>query len=91
MTTLSSDTKVSLGADVDGHDIVSVMILISGDVLGSAVDLATSEEFLGVGRWVENNSKGGSEVGNASALGEVDVLSRVNGSVPVDVLEVVVD
>lgn len=64
------------------------MLGVSGNILGSAVNLTTSEVDLGVSLRVERDSKSSSEVVHIALLVELDVLSGVNGSVSVDILEV---
>jgi hypothetical protein len=68
-----------------------VCISVVGNVLGSVSDLATSEELLGVGGLVKDDSKGSGHVDGIAILVEEDVLSAVSASVSVDVLEVVLD
>ena len=88
---LSRDSCGSLGAYLQAHDIVSVMVLVIGDILGSVSDLTTTEELLGVGLTVEDDTEGGSHVDSLSSAVEVDILLGVGASVAVDVLKLVGD
>ena len=72
---LSSGALLFVGAHVNAHDIISVMLGVSGNILGCAVNFTTSEESLGVGVRVKNDSKSSSEVANLLIFVEVDVLS----------------
>ena len=92
-----------LGADLSGdggsacvvyanaHNIIGVMSLVIGDVLGRVVDLTTTEEFLGVGLGVKDDTEGGGHVDSGASVVPVDVLLGVSASVTIDVLEVVLD
>jgi len=84
---LTGDSGLSVGADADAHDIIGVMLGVVGNVLGGVVDLATTEECLGVGCSVENDTEGGSHVDGLTLGVPVDVLSGVGASVTIDVLE----
>ena len=86
---LAGDSGLALGANTDAHNIIGVMLHVIGNVLGSAVDLTTTEEFLGVGCWVKNDTKSSSHVDCLSTAVEVDVLLAVGATVAVDVLELV--
>ena len=67
------------------------MVLVIGDILGSVSDLTTTEELLGVGLTVEDDTEGGSHVDSLSSAVEVDILLGVGASVAVDVLKLVSD
>lgn len=62
-------------------------LLVVGNVLGSVVDLAATEELLGVGVGVQDDSEGSSHVDGMAMVVEVDVLARVSASVTVHVLK----
>lgn len=65
------------------------MVGVLSDILGGVLDLATSEELLGVAVLVENDTKGGSHVDGLTLAVPVDVLLGVGASVAVNVLELV--
>jgi len=88
---LSGDGGLALGADANAHNIIGVMVLIVGDVLGRGIDLTTTEELLGVGLGVQDDTEGGGHVDGAASGVPVDVLTGVSASVAIDVLEVVLD
>ena len=46
---LSRGSSASSGVYLQAHDVVSVMVLVIGDILGCIGDLTATEEFLGVG------------------------------------------
>ena len=88
---LSSDANLALSADTNGHDVVGVGLAVVGNVLGSVVNFASTEELL-LGRAalvVEDNAEGGGHVDYLVLAVEVDVLTRVGGAVSEDVLELV--
>ena len=62
---------------------------VTSSLLRCVFDLATTEEFLGVGTVIEDDTKSSSHVDSVSHNVEVDVLSAVGASVSIDVLEVV--
>jgi len=84
---LTRDSHLSLGAESDGHDVVGVMVLIVGDVLGGVLDLTTTEEFLGVGFVVKDDTEGGSHVDGVTLAIPVAVLLGVAAAVAIDVLK----
>ena len=84
---LTGDSPFSLGAESDGHDVVSVMFLIVSDVLGGVLDLTTTEEFLGVGSVFKDDSEGGSHVDGVTVAVPVAVLLGVTAAVAIDVLK----
>ena len=84
---LTRDSHPSLGAESDGHDVIGVMVLIVGDVLGGAIDLTTTEEFLGVGFVVKDDTKGGSHVDGVTVAVPVEVLLGVTAPIAIDVLK----
>ena len=86
---LAGDGRLALRADANAHNIISVMVLVIGDVLGRVLDLTTTEEFLGVGTWVQDNAEGGSHVDSVAIFVPVDVLLGVGAPVAIDVLKVV--
>lgn len=86
---LTGDGSLALWADADAQDIIGVMILVVGDVLGSVFDLTATEEFLGVGLRVKNDTESSGHVDSLAVLVPVDVLLGVSASVTINVLEVV--
>ena len=86
---LTGDGDLSLGADLDGHDVVGVLVLVVSNLLGGVVDFASTEEFLGVGGNIKNNTNGSSHVSGLLVLVPVHVLARVSASVAVHVLKLV--
>ena len=86
---LTGNSGLALRADTDAHNIIGVMLHVIGNVLGSGLDLTATEEFLGVGCWVKNDTEGSSHVDSLVIAVEVDVLLAVSATVAVDVLEIV--
>ena len=86
---LTGGSGVAGRVESDAHNIISVVIGVIGDVLGSAIDLTTTEEFLGVAVSVENDTESGGHVDSLASTVEVDVLLGVSASVTIDVLELV--
>ena len=60
---------------------------IIGNILGGVVDLTTSEELLGVGTGIKDDTKGGSYVDGLASRVKVNVLSRVCASVSIDIFK----
>ena len=73
-TNLSGNSHLSSVANLDAHDIVGVSDLVGGVVLGGIVDLATTEELLGVGGLIEDNTESSSHVDSLSVGVVVNVL-----------------
>ena len=71
---LAGDSGVATRVNTDAHHIIGVVVLVIGDVLGSVVNLAASEEFLGVGRDVEDDTQGSSHVDSLALVVPVNVL-----------------
>jgi hypothetical protein len=66
-----------------------VVVQVISLVLQGAVDLTSTEVSLGVGFYIQNDSKSGSHVNSISLFVKEQVLSRVGTSVPVNVLKLV--
>ncbi len=84
---LARDTSVARGVHTEAHDVIGVMVLIVGDVLGSGLNLATTEEFLRVRVLVKDNTESGSHVDSVALTIPVCVLLGVGATVTIDVLE----
>lgn len=79
--------KLSVGAQIDGGDIVVVTILIIASLLGAVLNLTTTEELLGVGVVVKDDTKSSGHVNDLTILVNETVLARVRASVTVDVVK----
>lgn len=66
-------------------------MFIVGNILSSVVDETTTEELLGVGAVIEDDTEGGGHVDGLAGGVEVDVLSGVSASVTVHIVQVVSD
>ena len=86
---LTGDGGLTLRADADAHNIIGVMVLVIGDVLGSVVDFTATEELLGVRLAVEDNTESSGHVDGLTVGVPVAVLLGVGASVTIDVLELV--
>lgn len=86
-STLSSDGERAIGRHGEGHDVVVVTVHLTSGLSSGVISLTTTEEFLSVRFSVEDDSEGGSHVGDLVVLVEVDVLARVLRSVSVAVLK----
>ena len=86
---LTRDGSGTRFVDSDAHDIIGVVLQVVGDVFGGAFNLTTTEELLGVGRGVQNDTKSGGHVSGLAIAVEVDVLSGVGATVAIDVLKLV--
>ena len=86
---LTGDGSLTVGADTDAHNIIGVMVLVICDVLGGVFNFTTTEELLGVGLLIKNDTEGSSHVDSLSFRVIVDVLSGISASVTIDVLELV--
>ena len=84
---LAGDGGLAFGAESYAHNVISVVVRVVGDVLGSAGNLATTEELLGVGWDVQDDTEGGSHVDSVALLVPVGVLLGVGTSVAVHVLK----
>lgn len=78
-----------MGAQIDGSDVVVVTILIVSSLLGLVLNLTTTEELLGVGVVVKNDTEGGGHVDDLTVLVDEAVLARISTSVTVNVVECV--
>jgi len=65
------------------------MVHVICDVFGSVFNFTTTEELLGVGLLIKNDTEGSSHVDSLSFRVIVDVLSGISASVTIDVLELV--
>lgn len=63
------------------------MILVTGNLLGLVLDLATSEESLGIGFLVEDDTKACGHISDIAIWIKVYVLTRVLASVAINVLQ----
>lgn len=86
-TSLAGDSNGLVGVDGNTHDVVGVMVGVLSNVLGGAIDLAATEEFLGVVGVVKDDTESSSHVDGVALSVEVDVLLGVSATVAVDVLE----
>jgi len=84
---LARDGKLSVGANINGGDIVVVTILVIASLLGTVLNLTTTEELLGVGVVVKDDTEGSSHVDGLTVHVDEAVLARVGASVTVDVLK----
>jgi len=66
-----------------------VTILIVTSLLGLVHDLTTTEELLGVGVVIKDDTKSGSHVDDLTIAVNEAVLTRISASVTIDVLEFV--
>lgn len=91
LANLTGDTSGSITSSVavHGHDVVAVMVLRGSGLLGFVLDLATTEELLGVGRLVKNDTEASSHVADVALRVVVNSHSRVLASVAIDVFELV--
>ena len=71
------------------HDVVSVSIGVIGDILGSVVDLTTTEELLLLGRAsvIQDNTESSSHVDDLALTVEMAVLTGVSATVAKDVVK----
>jgi len=90
-TNLTGKSHLSLGANVNGHDVVSMSIIVVSLLLGLVFDFTTTEEFLGVSVVVKDNTKSSSHIADLAVGVKEDVLSCVSASVSVNVVQSVSD
>ena len=88
-TNLTRDGCGTVGADANAHNIIGMVILIIGNILGSVLNFTTTEESLSVGCSVKDNTESSGHVDGLSTGIEVDVLLGVSASVTIDILELV--
>lgn len=88
-TNLAGDGSGASFVDRHAHNIIGVMVGVLSDVLGGVSDLTTTEEFLGVGAVVQDDTESSGHVDSVVLGVEVDVLLRVSATVAVDVLKFV--
>ena len=88
-TNLTRDGCGAVGADANAHNIIGMVILIIGNILGSVLNFTTTEESLSVGCSVKDNTESSGHVDGLSTGIEVDVLLGVSASVTIDVFEIV--
>jgi len=86
-STLSSDGERAITRHGEGHNVIVVTVHLTSSLSSAVIGFTTTEEFLSVGSSVEDDSEGGSHVGDLAVFVEVDVLARVLGSVSVAVLK----
>ena len=88
---LTSDSSRSITSNVDvhGHDVVAMMVGRGSSLLRFVLDLATTEEPLGVFILVEDDTEASSHIADVTSGVVVDSHSRVLASVAIDVLELV--
>lgn len=86
---LAGDSSLALGADTDAHNVISVVVHVVGNIFGRVIDLTTTEELLGVGGDVENDTESSSHVDGLAIAVPVDVLLAVGATIAVDVFEVI--
>jgi len=84
---LTGDSHLSVGAQINRGDIVVMTIFIVTSLLGLVGNFTTTEEFLGVGVVVKDDTKSSSHVNDLTVLVDEAVLARVSASVTVDVVK----
>ena len=73
--------------DIHGSDVVVVMLLGRGSLLGLVLDLATAEEGLRVGSLVEDDTEASGHVGDVAIRVVIHGHSRVLASITVHILK----
>ena len=84
---LTGDGGGACGVQTEAHNVICVMVLVIGHVLGGRLNLTTTEEFLGVAILVQDNTKGGSHVDSLALTVPVSVLLGFGAAVAIDVLK----